>query len=413
MTRPAVQPYVLLALIPFATGYFFSYLLRNANGQISGRLMETFHLGPQELGLLTSLYFLGFALFQLPAGLLIDHYGPRKVQAGMLGLAAAGAAAFGLAENLGTLMVGRALIGLGTSTALVTGLKAITLLVPAGRRVAARSCLVTFGAFGAIMATLPMEWVAETVGWRAMFLAAAGMQLGLAAILARDPHGVAPGFLRRAEMFQGMGLVLRSKPFWRIVPVSSTTVGGVFAIHGLWAARWLADVHGLSAHQAAGVLLCMGIGLAAGGPVLGVLAHAAQRSGMGLGRVYGGCVLALVCAEAAMLLDVAVPPALLLGVLAAFGAMTVLGFSMIDDLFPPELSGRVNAVYNVIQMGTTFGLQAGFGMVVAFWRPGAEGGAPAAGYMVAIGCVIAVQLVGLLIFAGPAMVRRSGRGVVA
>lgn len=69
---------ILLIFMPFAAGYFLSYLFRTINGPIADSLIGEFSLGPRELGLLTSLYFLTFAAFQIPAGMLIDRYGPRR-----------------------------------------------------------------------------------------------------------------------------------------------------------------------------------------------------------------------------------------------------------------------------------------------------------------------------------------------
>ncbi|MDC0994046.1 MFS transporter, partial [bacterium] len=60
---------------PFAVGYFLSYLLRNANAVISPDLTQQLSFSPADLGLLTAAYLLAFGLFQLPLGILLDHYG--------------------------------------------------------------------------------------------------------------------------------------------------------------------------------------------------------------------------------------------------------------------------------------------------------------------------------------------------
>ena len=106
---------LLKVFLPFAGGYFLSYLYRTINAIISPDLVSEFGLGPADLGLLTSSYFLTFALFQLPLGILLDRYGPRRVNATLLTLAATGAVLFALAQGLPGLIVARALIGLGVS----------------------------------------------------------------------------------------------------------------------------------------------------------------------------------------------------------------------------------------------------------------------------------------------------------
>ena len=69
----------LRVFAPFAVGYFLSYLLRNVNAVIAPELTRDLALSAADLGLLTSAYLLAFGAFQLPLGLLLDRYGPRKV----------------------------------------------------------------------------------------------------------------------------------------------------------------------------------------------------------------------------------------------------------------------------------------------------------------------------------------------
>lgn len=385
------------AVMPFACGYFVSYLLRNALGTLSGRMMLAFDLGPEQMGLVSSMYFLSFALFQIPAGLLIDRYGPRRVQAVLLIMGAIGTTGFALATNEAWLMASRAMIGLGTSSALATGMKAIALHVPERRRVPARALFIFCGGLGAITATLPLEWAAGLCDWRDLFLGASALQLLIALLLVAGPNtaGRAPSTL--SETLRGLRTVMRHERFWRVTPLSSVSIGAVFAIHGLWAARWLSDVHGLTSAQSARVLFCMACGLSAGAPLFGLLSIQARARGISMAQLFGACIMALMAVEAAVALDVPIPSSLLLGLLACFGAMTVLGFSMVDALFPETLVGRANAVYNVTQIGTTFVMQAGFGAIVV-WCSHAGLATPSA-YAAAIFCLIAVQALCFVWFA--------------
>jgi MFS family permease len=105
-------------LLPFAAAYFLSYLYRSVNAVIAPDLVSDFALSAAELGLLTSAYFLTFAAFQLPLGLLLDRFGPRRTDAALLLIAALGGMVFALAHGLPLLILGRALIGLGVSGSL-------------------------------------------------------------------------------------------------------------------------------------------------------------------------------------------------------------------------------------------------------------------------------------------------------
>ena len=84
----------LRLFLPFAAGYFLSYLLRNVNAVIAPELTRELQLSAADLGLLTSAYLLTFSAFQLPLGILLDRYGARRVEAVLLLVAAAGSAWF-------------------------------------------------------------------------------------------------------------------------------------------------------------------------------------------------------------------------------------------------------------------------------------------------------------------------------
>jgi MFS family permease len=125
-TNPAPVPPegrgLLIAVIgPFACGYFLSYLLRNVNAVISPDLVRIFHLDASDLGLLTSVYFLSFALFQPLLGVLLDRFGPRRVEGSLLLIAAAGSLMFAWSNGAFLLIVGRGLIGLGVSACPMAG----------------------------------------------------------------------------------------------------------------------------------------------------------------------------------------------------------------------------------------------------------------------------------------------------
>ena len=124
---------IAIVFLPFAAGYYLSYLFRSINAPISAHLTSDLTLGAADLGLLTSVYFLTFAAAQIPIGVLLDRYGPRRIQSALLLVAAAGAVLFGMAEAFVGLVIARAMIGLGVAAALMAGLKSIVLWFPRER----------------------------------------------------------------------------------------------------------------------------------------------------------------------------------------------------------------------------------------------------------------------------------------
>jgi MFS family permease len=391
---------VLCVLVPFAAGYYLSYLFRSINALIAGDLSTDLGLSAADLGALTSAYFLVFAAVLLPCGVLLDRCGPRLIDSALLLLAAVGSLVFALAEGVWTLMLGRALIGLGVAVGLMAGLKAIVLWFPPQRIALANGWYIMLGALGALSATGPAELVVQGVGWRGMFaiLAAACAAVALLILL------VVP----EKKQTQGAGgapkvsflTVFRDPRFWRIAPLGSTGVGMSWSLQGLWAAPWLTDVAGL--HRAAVVehLTLMAAVLSGSALLLGALAERLRRVGISTETFLAGTLILSMAAQLALLFGLPVSTHLLFAIIAAAGATTVLSFASLARYFPKEIVGRANAALGVLNMGTAFGLQCLAGLLIAQW-PADGGHYPAQAHQVALAAGLALQLVGLAVFLAP------------
>src|ERR1700741_607256 len=174
---------MLVVFCPFAAGYYLSYFYRYVNAVIAKDLVADFGLTPSDLGLLTSAYFLSFALAQLPLGVALDRFGPRRCTAALFCVAGAGALIFGPARDLTMLSIGRALIGLGVSAGLMGSIKAFTLWFPRERLTALSGWMIGIGSLGTLSATAPVEALLGPFGWRALFIALGALSVGAAALI--------------------------------------------------------------------------------------------------------------------------------------------------------------------------------------------------------------------------------------
>src|SRR5512137_784805 len=161
----------LRVFLPFASGYYLSYLLRNANAVIAPELVRELGVSSAGLGLLTSAYLLAFGAFQLPLGILLDRLGPRRVEAGLLLVAAAGSAFFALGGTLPELALARAAIGLGVSACLMASFKAFSVWFPPDRLPSLNAAVMMAGGLGALAATTPLSAAVPLLHWRGVFLA--------------------------------------------------------------------------------------------------------------------------------------------------------------------------------------------------------------------------------------------------
>jgi predicted MFS family arabinose efflux permease len=389
-------------MLPLAASYMLSYLFRNANSVVAPDIMRDLHVGADALGLLTAIAFLTFAAAQLPIGMLLDRYGPARVQFSLLLCAATGSGLSALDGGFAGLLLGRALIGLGTAGSLVSGLKAASAWFPRERLARVNGALVMCGGLGAVMATWPVEFALRLMDWRGLAALLAGLALACAVAvrgLVPNPRNVP--LLVQAHI--SLRDIVRDPLFQRFAPLSGACFGTVLAVQGLWAGPWLADVDGLSRSEVASDLACMAAVLVVAAPCWGLATQWLRRR-VPLTRAAAVAALVMVGAELLLLAHPGLPSLLPWCVFAVFGGMTVLSYSVLAEHFPASVIGRANGMLNVAHIGTSFLIQLGIGHVVARWVP-VGGHYPAAAYQAGLLLPMTVQLASLTWFAWP---RRRG-----
>ncbi len=382
-TTPVALPGRLLALVfvPFAAGFFLSFLFRNANAVISKDLATEFSLSSSELGLLTSAYFLAFAAMQIPVGIFLDRYGPRRVTAGLLLVLAAGAGAFAFADGLGSLALGRALIGVGASACLMGSMKAYSMWFPLDRMATLNGWTMAVGALGAVAATSPVEFAASLIGWRAMFGSLAVITIAVAAsMFLVVPEKVVPGAGELwSEQIGKITSIFSVPAFWRIGMPIIVTQGTYQALFGLWLVPWLMDTQNLSRGTAAQWLMWTALTYAAASIFFGQGAD--RLAGRGVPRLsllkWGAGVA--VAAFFALAFAPAVPKLALLLTYAFAAVGPVLSYAILSRHFSVAVTGRLNTALNVSMFVWAFIVQIGTGMILRLFP--LEGGRyPAEGY---------------------------------
>lgn len=380
----------LRVFLPFAAGYYLSYFLRNANAVIAPVLTRELELSAADLGLLTSTYLLVFGAFQIPLGILLDRYGPRKIEAGLLLVAAAGAVLFALGRDLAELALARGLIGLGVSACLMAAFKGFLQWFPLEKQASLTGAIMAAGGLGALTASVPLELALPILGWRGAFLVLAAAAVAAAACIFFSLPGQATeaqASTLKAQL-RSVAEIFRDRRFWRFAPQMALFPGAFMALQGLWAVPWLMNVSGTSRAAAAGHLLAMGLAMLACN--LGVAALATRLARVGIQPIMllsGGTGLALAC-EGAIILGLG-PTLPLWAGFALFVSTGTLAYALLAALFAPELSGRVTTALNLLAFVGAFGLQWGIGLVVDVLL--ASGLDTAAAYRAAFGVMFLMQ----------------------
>ena len=336
-------------LVSLVLAYMLSQFYRAFLAVLAPVLQDQVGAGPGDLALSSGLWFIAFALMQLPVGAALDRFGPRRTVAWLMAVGGAGGAViFAMADAPWHLHLAMTALGIGCSPALMGPYFIFAREYPPASFGMLAGVLVGFGSLGNILGASPLVWVIEAAGWRQTLWGLAAVTLMVAALVmaaVRDPARLGAGHPQGS-----IGQILRLRALWFIVPLFGVNYAVTAAIRGLWAAPWLEQVHGADATQIGRVTLAMGLAMVAGSFAVGPAA-----------RLAGSARRATMLFSAVMIVTLAVmwqTPALplptvtaLLVVLGFFGSAYPLLMAHGRSFLPPHLVGRGMTFLNMISIG--------------------------------------------------------------
>jgi MFS family permease len=393
--------------VPIIAGLIAVYLLahfyRVSTGVIAPDIMADTGIGPEAMGGLSSAFFFAFAFSQIPFGILLDRYGPRRVVPAVASLAAIGAFVFASSDGVTGLTIGRALMGVGTAPVLMGSLVVGARWFPPDRFAAVASFFVAMGTLGALMATTPLGAVAEFAGWRGAFYIMGFVTLGCAAVaylVVRDAPPGHPYYSRTPETLdkvaRGLGEVLRNPQLKFVIAINSVGYAAVLAITALWGGPYLSEVYGLEPIARGNVLLLMTFGQVLGHLVYGRLDRILDtRKGLIVFGAMASITILLVLA-----LSPGMPLWLLTGLFVLLGLIS--GYTVIITthgraIFPERLVGRGMSTNNTSVFLGAAVVQSLTGLLIGAFET--ETGAPSeTGFRVMFGFLAALQIVALIVY---------------
>ena len=369
------------------------------NAVVGPLIADDLNLSATDLGLLTSAYFIMFSLIQVPMGVALDRFGPRRVQATLLIVAAAGAALFGLGTSMAELVIGRMLIGLGVAAGLMAALKAITLWFRAEHWTLMNGMLMAAGGLGSLVATAPTQAALGVMTWHGVFFVLSGLTLLVAVIVylavPEKPGAHAAGTL--GNQLHAVGAIMRDPYFWRLVPMFAFQQATFIGMQTLWIGPWLRDVAG-QGPDARGVTMfwaavSMTLGFLSSGVVAGLFTRLGVSNLATANTILTG-FMAVTLALSAASVDL-LPAAATLPLWCAFGFLgtyVIVYYPVLTSAFPLTLSGRVTTSVNFIIFTAVFAGQWGIGLVLDLFPRTANGGYAPAGYASAFAILASLQV---------------------
>jgi predicted MFS family arabinose efflux permease len=394
----------LIIVITLATAYVASHFFRASNVTIGLDLMRDLSIGPEALGGLTGAFFFGFASMQIPCGFLFDRYGPRRTVVGMLILATIGGIVFTLAPVWPILLTGRVLMGAGFGVMLIGSMVVISRWFPPDRFATLTGMVLSIGLLGNLVATTPLAWAAQAVGWRLVF-GAAVVFTALAAvavwIVVRDAPPGHP-FLARApesprQMLQGLMEVLRNPRLKPILALNFCNYACTFTVQGLWGGPFLREVHGLTPIEAGNVLFAAVIAYQVGMLTFGPLDRLLDtRKWIALG---GTLMVILILATLALASQppIWIPIAAIIG-MGFFSASSTMVMTHARGIFPDRLIGRGISTINTSVMLGVACMQTMSGLIVGAFEPLEGGVRTEAAYRALFAVLTGVLVVAMAIY---------------
>lgn len=337
--------------------YVISQFYRSANAVIGPDLMTELRLTPDDLGILTGAFFLTFSVSQLPVGIALDRWGPRRTILTTLAVALVGALAFANGRNLFELSVARVILGFGCAALLIGPLVLFSRWFPADRFAQISGILIAVGNLGVIASTAPLAWFSATFGWRAAFYVTAAITVLLIVMsffVIRDhpdPQKAKSGAGESlADALRGVGTVIRHPAFPYLFVIIFTAYATFITILGLWGGPFLHDVHGLDSAARGNIMIFMAVGAAAGYFIWGPLDRVFNTRKWLLAAGVGGqvvCLAVIVAIPGLSLLNITI----LFTLLGILNGCSVMIFAHARSVFPPELVGRSMTTLNIGTMG--------------------------------------------------------------
>ncbi|HEX6959818.1 MAG TPA: MFS transporter [Ferrovibrio sp.] len=362
-------------LICACLSYTISQFYRSANAVIGPDLMSELQLSPDDLGILTGAFFLTFSLCQVPVGIALDRWGPRRTILFTLLVAFLGAIGFAWGRNLSELTAARVVLGLGCSALLTGPLVLFSRWFPPERFAQMSGILIAIGNVGVIASTAPLAWFTAAFGWRSAFYLTALITvalIGLSYLIIHDQPdaGKLPPAGRETfrQTLRGIATVIRFPAFPHLFVIIFTAYATFITILGLWAGPYLHDVYGLDAAERGNVLVFMAVGAAAGyfiwGPLDRVFNTRKWLLAAGLG-------VQLLCLSVIVFMPHLGIPAVtaIFAVMGLANGCVVMIFAHARSVFPAHLAGRGITTLNVGTMGGAAFQQIVTGYVMSWQTP--------------------------------------------
>ncbi|CAN5230574.1 MAG: MFS transporter [Nocardioides sp.] len=385
------------------SAYFIAVFHRSSLAVAGLVAQERFEISASQLATFTMLQLLVYAGMQIPVGLLVDRFGPRRVLLSGVVVLTLAQVAFGLASTYPTALTARFFVGMGDAMTFICVLRLVASWFPTRTVPLFVALTGAVGQMGAIVAAIPMTWALGHWGWTNSYLAAAGLgpALAIAGLVvlrdAPDRRHVTGKPLTPSQVVTSLGHSW-SHPGTRLgfwihftTPFSATTMSL------LWGQPFFVLGEGHS-EATAGVLLTVMVAVVVvSGPLMGIAMSRApwHRSTMAITVIVAtmiswGAVLAWPGQAPVWLLT------LMVIVTALGGPASMIGFDMARTSNPVHRYASASGIINVAGFVAALIMVIVIGWILDWRTPAGAGDPPPSAFVWAFCSQYLLWTVGLV-----------------
>jgi predicted MFS family arabinose efflux permease len=250
--------------------YAYQYILRVMPSIIMNDIMQQFSIDVTTFGQFSGVYYIGYALMHVPLGILLDRYGPKSIMPICALITVIGLLPIIFADYWLYPLIGRFLIGMGSSAAILSTFKIIRISFKEEQFTRMLSFAVTIGLIGAIYGGGPVNYMCDTLGYKTVteILCILGIVLAVGAYL------LVPNIEVEASsgILTDIKEVFTSRQVLSVCFLAGLMVGPLEGFADVWGKEFLQKVYGFNSSIAASLPSTMFVGMCFGGPLLSLIA---------------------------------------------------------------------------------------------------------------------------------------------
>lgn len=339
--------------------YAYQYILRVMPNIMLPNIMQQFNIDAVIFGQFSGAYYIGYCLMHLPIGIMLDRHGPRKVMSACILLTVIGLLPIIFAEHWIYPIIGRFLIGIGSSAAILGTFKIIRMIFSEQLFTRMLSFSVTIGLLGAIYGGIPVNYLCEAYGYKAVVEIFAMLGVSLACLTYLIVPEMAS--VHKTTVMTDIKTVVTNRKVMLLCALAGLMVGPMEGFADAWGSEFLKQVYGFDVKTAGYLTSMIYIGMC----FAPVLSRVAEKTGFYF-EVIAAAGLVMFAIFTTLVAGVMNTTSISIGffIIGICCAYQILAIYKASTYVPESVVGLTTAVANMIIMSFGYAFHSLIGIII-------------------------------------------------